>query len=63
MAQYGSAALRVAVKANIAGHLAEFPHGLDIQTLARRVQITPGKLGSVMRLLAVQHCFREGGLK
>lgn len=58
---YEAACLHVVVKANIAGQLIEHPSGLSLQALAAKSNIAAGKLGSVLRLLAAQHCFSESG--
>jgi hypothetical protein len=54
-----SAAIRVAAEAQLADHLLEYPEGLPLSTLTVKTGIHEQKLGSVLRLLATRHCFRE----
>ncbi|KAF9552959.1 S-adenosyl-L-methionine-dependent methyltransferase [Agrocybe pediades] len=56
---FGWACLRVAVKQRFADELLGLPSGLHINELSERVHVHPMKLGSVLRVLAARHCFRE----
>ncbi|KAJ3887532.1 S-adenosyl-L-methionine-dependent methyltransferase [Lentinula edodes] len=53
------ACLRVAVENNIPDALAGYPSGIHVSELSNKVNIEPGKLLSILRLLAARHCFKE----
>ncbi|KDR72503.1 hypothetical protein GALMADRAFT_73740 [Galerina marginata CBS 339.88] len=57
--EFGWACLRVAVQQKIADVLAKHPEGLHVDVLSEKVKIHPMKLGSILRVLAAKHCFRE----
>lgn len=54
------AAINAAIKAGIAERLCKHPNGLHVNDLAKETSIHPQKLGTLMRLLVTNHCFREG---
>ncbi|KAF5372438.1 hypothetical protein D9757_009921 [Collybiopsis confluens] len=51
--------LRVVVKAKVADVLEKHPEGLHIDKIGEAVQIDPGKISRVMRMLASKHVFTE----
>ncbi|KAJ7046122.1 S-adenosyl-L-methionine-dependent methyltransferase [Mycena alexandri] len=56
---YYWACLSVAQRARVAEILKDYPAGLDIVTLGERTRMAPGKLQSVLRMLAARSVFRE----
>lgn len=56
---YTWACLRVVIEAKIADALEGHPNGLHVSELAKAVNLEPGKLAGILRLLATKHCFRE----
>ncbi|KAJ8691154.1 hypothetical protein PTI98_010751 [Pleurotus ostreatus] len=53
------AAINAAIRADIAERLSKHPNGLHVNDLAKETSIHPQKLGTLMRLLVTNHCFRE----
>jgi len=56
----GTAAMRVCVEANVTEILREAgPEGLHISEISKKAKLDAGKLGGMIRYLAVRHMYRE----
>jgi hypothetical protein len=52
--------MRVVVRENISDILLNYPKGLHISELSKKINIEPKKLSKIMRLLATRGCYSEG---
>ncbi|KAG2366736.1 O-methyltransferase-domain-containing protein [Suillus spraguei] len=56
---YDYACMRVAIRENISDILLNYPKGLHINELSKKISIEPKKLSRTMRLLATRGCYNE----
>ncbi|KAG2074760.1 S-adenosyl-L-methionine-dependent methyltransferase [Suillus decipiens] len=56
---YDYACMRVAMRENISDILLNYPKGLHINELSKKISIEPKKLSRTMRLLATRGCYNE----
>ncbi|KAG2074801.1 S-adenosyl-L-methionine-dependent methyltransferase [Suillus decipiens] len=57
--QYGHACMRVVLRENVSDILLNYPKGLHINELSKKINIEPKKLSRIMRLLATRGCYNE----
>lgn len=50
----------VVTQAKIADFLLDKPEGVHIEELSKKSGLDAGKLGRILRMLAIKHCFKEG---
>lgn len=62
-AQFEPSCLRVAVEVHIPDLLLDRPNGVHVNELSEKTGIESGKLGRILRLLAIRHCFCEGQIR
>lgn len=56
---YDYSCVRLAVRENITNILMDYPKGLHVNELARKINVEPKKLSRIMRLLATRGCYSE----
>jgi len=57
---YDYACVRVAARENVSDILLNYPKGLHVSELSKKINIEPKKLARIMRLLATRGCYNEG---
>lgn len=56
---YDYACVRVAARENVSDILLNYPKGLHVSELSKKINIEPKKLARIMRLLATRGCYNE----
>jgi hypothetical protein len=52
--------VRVVARENVSDILLNYPKGLHVNELSKKINIEPKKLARIMRLLATRGCYSEG---